>query len=89
MPNQTVGASSCAGPRTFTLGMQDENGMTSVAFIIYILEIRIGSMRNDPVCQLESSLPFGAMSVGDKFHYGGIHHEAWHDLPKEGEGYFI
>jgi hypothetical protein len=63
--------------------------MTNTASITYILEIRIESMRNDPVCQLESNSPFGAMSIGDKFHHGGLSHEAWHDLPGEGEVYFI
>jgi len=46
-------------------------------------------MRNDPVCQLESNSPFGAMSIGDKFHHGGLFHEAWHDLPGEDGVYFI
>jgi len=63
--------------------------MTNAASITYLLEIRIESMSNDPVCQLESNSPFGAMSIGDKFYHGGLSHGAWHDLPGEGEVYFI
>lgn len=76
-------------PVISNVGLKQENEMNKITTVTHVLEIRIGSMRNDPVCQLESSTPFGAMSVGDKFEHGGIYHEAWHDLPKEGEVYFI
>ncbi len=63
--------------------------MSKAKSITHVLEIHIGAMRNDAVCQLESSVPFGAMSVGDKFHHHELSHDAWHDLPKDGEVYFI
>lgn len=74
---------------SFILNIKDESEMTNTSSITYILEIRIGSMKNDPVYQLESNQPFGAMSIGDKFYHEGLSHEAWHDLPKKGEVYFI
>lgn len=57
--------------------------------ISYILEIRINSMRNDPVFQTEASTPFGGISIGDKFHYAAIDSSAWHDLPEEGQVFFV
>lgn len=55
----------------------------------YVIEVRIGSMRNDPVCQLESSSPFGSISVGDKFIHEGLCNDAWYDLPRKGEAFFV
>jgi hypothetical protein len=63
--------------------------MSDTASITHILEIRIGSMRNDPVCQLESSASFGSFSIGDQFYHEGIYHDAWHDLPAKNEVFYI
>jgi len=57
--------------------------------ISYILEIRINSMRNDPVAQIEASSPFGCISIGDKFHHEAIYSDAWHDLPEDGQVFFV
>lgn len=63
--------------------------MSNITSITHILEIRIGSMRNDPVFQIESSTPFGSFSIGEKFHHEGLDHDAWHDLPAKNEVFYI
>lgn len=41
--------------------------MKSLKPVIHALEIRIRSMRNDPVAQIEAGSTFQAFAVGDKF----------------------
>lgn len=55
----------------------------------YTLEIRIGSMLNDPVEQIESPTVFQSFSIGDKFNHNTFDTQAWEDLPKNEEVYYI
>lgn len=57
--------------------------------IHYFLEIRIGSLREPHVEHIETSMPFQAFEVGDKFVEAGFNTEAWYDLPSEGEAFYI
>ncbi|MFZ2333394.1 MAG: hypothetical protein WAW35_00630 [Sideroxyarcus sp.] len=63
--------------------------MKSLKPVTHTLEIRIRSMRNDPVAQIEAGSTFQSFAVGDKFHHNMFDTSAWHDLPKEGEVFFI
>ena len=63
--------------------------MKSLKPVIHALEIRIRSMRNDPVAQIEADGTFQGFAVGDKFHHNMFDTSAWHDLPHEGEVFFI
>ena len=63
--------------------------MKSLKPVVHALEIRIRSMRNDPVAQIEAGSTFQAFGIGDKFHHNMFDTSAWYELPQEGEVFFI
>lgn len=55
--------------------------------IEYILEIRIGSMENHPICQIKTESPFSSISIGDGFAYSGPEMDAV-DILEDGSEVF-
>ena len=53
----------------------------------YHLEVYEGSLRNDPVLYLQSSTPFGSMSVGDFFNSAAT--DQWESPPKTSNERFV
>ncbi len=51
----------------------------------YHLEVYEGSFVNDAVWSVESSTPFLAIAIGDRFNHRGLSSVAWYDEPKAGQ----
>lgn len=55
----------------------------------YVLEIRINSMINEPITQIEAATPFQSFMIGERFIERGFDTSSWHDLPSDGEVFRI